>query len=145
MGKRVDYTARTVITADPNISINQLGVPLYVAMTLDYKEVVTEANLTTLHNLVQNGPTKWPGANAIRRRSQGTRWSRINLEYADRSIIKLRPGDIVYRHLMDGDWVLFNRQPSLHKMSMMAHRVKVLKQGDTFRLNVSVTSPYNAD
>lgn len=145
MGKRVDYTARTVITADPNISINQLGIPLYVAMTLDYKEVVTEANLTTLHNLVQNGPTKWPGANAIRRRTRGHRWSRINLEYADRSIIKLRPGDIVYRHLMDGDWILFNRQPSLHKMSMMAHRAKVLKQGDTFRLNVSVTSPYNAD
>ena len=45
---------------------------------------------------------------------------------------------------MDGDYVLFNRQPSLHKMSMMAHRVKVMK-GNTFRLNVSVTPPYNAD
>lgn len=146
MGKRVDYTARTVITADPNISINQLGVPLQIAMTLDYKEIVTERNLTVLHNLVQNGPEKYPGANAVRRRtSHGKRWSRINLEYADRTQIKLRPGDVVYRHLMDGDWVLFNRQPSLHKMSMMAHRVKVLKQGDTFRLNVSVTTPYNAD
>ena len=145
MGKRVDYTARTVITADPNISINQLGIPLYVAMTLDYKEKVTQQNLTVLHQLVQNGPNKWPGANAIRRRTSHGKYSRINLEYADRSIIKLRPGDIVYRHLMDGDWVLFNRQPSLHKMSMMAHRAKVLKQGDTFRLNVTVTSPYNAD
>ncbi len=145
MGKRVDYTARTVITADPNISINQLGVPLHIAMTLDYKEIVTQQNLTVLHNLVQNGPNKFPGANAIRRRTSHGKYARINLEYADRSIIKLRPGDIVYRHLMDGDWVLFNRQPSLHKMSMMAHKAKVLKQGDTFRLNVSVTTPYNAD
>jgi DNA-directed RNA polymerase II subunit RPB1 len=145
MGKRVDYTARTVITADPNISINQLGIPMHVAMTLDYKEKVTQQNLTVLHNLVQNGPEKWPGANAIRRRTANGKYARINLEYADRTIIKLRPGDVVYRHLMDGDWVLFNRQPSLHKMSMMAHKVKVLKQGDTFRLNVSVTTPYNAD
>jgi DNA-directed RNA polymerase II subunit RPB1 len=145
MGKRVDYTARTVITADPNISINQLGIPMHVAMTLDYKEIVTQQNLTVLHNLVQNGPEKWPGANAIRRRTANGKYARINLEYADRTIIKLRPGDVVYRHLMDGDWVLFNRQPSLHKMSMMAHKVKVLKQGDTFRLNVSVTTPYNAD
>lgn len=145
MGKRVDYTARTVITADPNISINQLGVPMKVAMTLDYKEIVTQYNLTTLHKLVQNGPKKYPGANAVRRRvGHGKRWSRINLEYADRSQIRLRPGDIVYRHLMDGDWVYFNRQPSLHKMSMMGHRAKVLPY-DTFRLNVSVTTPYNAD
>lgn len=146
MGKRVDYTARTVITADPNISINQLGIPMQVAMTLDYKEVVTEQNLTVLHQLVQNGPKKYPGANAVRRRvSHGKKWSRINLEYADRTQIRLRPGDIVYRHVMDGDWVYFNRQPSLHKMSMMGHKAKVLKQGDTFRLNVSVTTPYNAD
>lgn len=142
MGKRVDYTARTVITADPNISIDQLGIPLKIAMILDYNETVTEYNLTTLYNLVQNGPKVYPGANAIKRRLNG---KRINLEYADRTQIKLRPGDIVYRHLMDGDWVLFNRQPSLHKMSMMAHRAKIMKQGDTFRLNVSVTTPYNAD
>lgn len=145
MGKRVDYTARTVITADPNISINQLGIPKKVAMTLDYKETVTEMNLTILHNLVQNGPHKYPGANAIRRRSATGKWIRQNLEYADRTQIRLRPGDFVYRHLMDGDWVLFNRQPSLHKMSMMAHKAKVLMQGDTFRLNISVTGPYNAD
>jgi len=145
MGKRVDYTARTVITADPNISINELGIPLKIAMILDYKETVMDANLSVLHKLVQNGPHKYPGANAVRRRNANGRWTRINLEYADRTQIRLRAGDFVYRHLMDGDWVLFNRQPSLHKMSMMAHKAKILKQGDTFRLNVSVTSPYNAD
>ena len=58
--------------------------------------------------------------------------------------MKLEFGDIVNRHILNNDYVLFNRQPSLHKMSMMGHRVKVMK-GDTFRLNVSATSPYNAD
>lgn len=144
MGKRVDYTARTVITADPNISIDELGVPIQICKTLDYREVVTHANLTVLHNLVQKGPHVYPGANAIERRNASGKKVKINLEYGDRSKIRLKPGDIVYRHLMDDDWVKFNRQPSLHKMSMMAHRVKALPH-DTFRLNVSVTTPYNAD
>jgi DNA-directed RNA polymerase beta' subunit len=47
--------------------------------------------------------------------------------------------------MMDGDYVLFNRQPSLHRMSMMCHEVKVMKKGDTFRMNVCNTKPYNAD
>jgi len=54
-------------------------------------------------------------------------------------------GDIVHRHMMDGDAVLFNRQPSLHRMSMMCHIAKIMKKGDTFRFNVGVTKPYNAD
>lgn len=144
MGKRVDYTARTVITADPNISIDELGVPIHICKILDYREVVTHQNLTVLHNLVQNGPNVYPGANAIERRNASGKKMKINLEYGDRTKIRLKPGDIVYRHLMDDDWVKFNRQPSLHKMSMMAHRVKALP-GNTFRLNVSVTTPYNAD
>lgn len=147
MGKRVDYSSRSVITPDPNISIYELGVPLIVARTLDYKETVTEFNISTLHRLVQRGPDEYPGANKIRRAtSDNKKWAVIHLKYVKNlSQLRLRPGDIVYRHLMDGDWVFFNRQPSLHKLSMMAHRVKVLHEGDTFRLNVSVTTPYNAD
>jgi len=152
MGKRVDYTARSVITPDPNISIEQLGVPKRVAMILNYKEVVTEYNISVLFRLVQNGPSNYPGANEIRRKrglggnkGGGNRTYLINLKYVeDRTTIRLRPGDIVYRHLMDDDWVFFNRQPSLHKMSMMAHRAKILPH-DTFRLPISDTTPYNAD
>jgi DNA-directed RNA polymerase II subunit RPB1 len=147
MGKRVDYSARSVITPDPNISLNEVGVPLMVAKELDSKEIVTEFNISVLHDLVQRGPHDYPGASKIRRlMGDKKKWSVTDLRYVkNRGQIKLRPGDIVYRHLMDGDWVLFNRQPSLHKMSMMAHKVKVLYEGDTFRLNISCTSPYNAD
>ena len=144
MGKRVDFSARDVITPDPNISINDVGVPLSIAMNLTYKVTVTKSNIDRCYKLVRNGPYTYPGANFIIKKT------RRGKQIFDLSITKnpmslnLRYGDIVVRHLQDGDYVFFNRQPSLHRMSMMGHRVKVL-EGDTFRLSVSVTPPYNAD
>ena len=141
MGKRVDFSARTVITADPNLGIDQVGVPRSVAMNLTVPERVTPFNLQHLSMLVTNGPTMHPGAKHIIR-SDGTR---IDLRYVrNKSELLLANGWIVERHLNDGDIVIFNRQPSLHKMSIMAHRAKVL-DWSTFRLNLSCTSPYNAD
>ena len=141
MGKRVDYSARTVITPDPNIKIDQLGVPFKIAMNLTYPEIVNKYNIHKLTMCVRNGPHIYPGAKSYKKKSDG---STISLQYVDRNNIVLEYGDVVSRHLLDDDNVLFNRQPSLHKMSMMAHRVKVMKH-NTFRLNVSVTKPYNAD
>ena len=139
-GKRVEFSARSVITPDPNISIAELGVPEKIAMNLTRPERVTEFNLKRLYKFVQNGPDKFPGAKTIRRADGRI----ISLRHVKTGEITLHYGDIVNRHLMDGDIVLFNRQPTLHRMSMMAHKVKVLKY-KTFRLNVSVTAPYNAD
>ena len=141
MGKRVDYSARTVITPDPNIKIDQLGVPYKVAMNLTFPEIVNRFNIHKLTMCVRKGPFEYPGAKSYKKKSDG---STISLQYVDRNSIVLEFGDVVNRHLMDDDNVLFNRQPSLHKMSMMSHRVKVMKH-NTFRLNVSVTKPYNAD
>lgn len=142
MGKRVDGSARSVITADPCLSLDQLGVPYQIAMNLTYPEWVTPYNLAQMTQLVRNGPHTYPGAKSYKRKGER---NRINLKYVeDREQIQLRYGDIVYRHLLDNDWVLFNRQPSLHKMSMMGHRVKVL-EGKTFRLNVNACAPYGAD
>ena len=141
MGKRVDFSARTVITPDPNIKIDQLGVPYKIAMNLTFPEIVNQYNIHHLTRCVRNGPFEYPGAKSYKRKSDG---ATISLQYVDRNSIVLEYGDVVSRHLKDGDDVLFNRQPSLHKMSMMAHKVKVLKH-NTFRLNVSVTKPYNAD
>jgi DNA-directed RNA polymerase II subunit RPB1 len=141
MGKRVDYSARTVITPDPNIKIDQLGVPMKIATNLTFPEIVNKYNIVKLTKMVRNGPDKYPGAKSIKKANDG---SSKSLLYIDRDNIELEMGDIVHRHLLDDDNVLFNRQPSLHKMSMMAHRVKVMKY-NTFRLNVSVTKPYNAD
>ena len=95
----------------------------------------------SLLNLIQNGPTKYPGANVLERKSGES----ISLKYVDRKTINLNYGDIVHRHLMDGDPVLFNRQPTLHRMSMMCHIARIMKVGNTFRMNVADTKPYNAD
>ena len=141
MGKRVDFSARTVITPDPNIKIDELGVPFKIAMNLTYPEIVNQFNIHKLTKCIRNGPDVYPGAKLVKQDESG---NTISLRYVDGNSLELKYGDIVHRHLLDDDNVLFNRQPSLHKMSMMAHRVKVMKH-NTFRLNVSVTKPYNAD
>ncbi|KAB5566990.1 hypothetical protein GE09DRAFT_1274127 [Coniochaeta sp. 2T2.1] len=141
MGKRVDFSARTVITGDANISLDQVGVPRSIARTLTYPETVTPYNISRLTQLVQNGPNEHPGAKYVIR-ADGTR---IDLRHHRRAgAIQLEYGWKVERHLIDDDYIIFNRQPSLHKESMMGHRVKVMPYS-TFRLNLSVTSPYNAD
>ena len=145
MGKRVDFSARSVITGDPNLSVRQLGVPLKIAMNITKPVVVNDRNRDFLTKLVQNGPDGGPngepGAKILERKSGES----ISLRNVDRETIELYNGDVVHRHMMDGDAVLFNRQPSLHRMSMMCHIVKVMKVGDTFRMNVGDTKPYNAD
>jgi DNA-directed RNA polymerase II subunit RPB1 len=141
MGKRVDFSARSVITADPNISIRQLGVPKKVAMNITYPETVNQRNKATLLKMVRNGPSVYPGAKILERSTGES----ISLMYVDRESIVLNEGDVVHRHMIDGDAVLFNRQPTLHRMSMMCHIAKVMEEGNTFRMNVADTKPYNAD
>ena len=141
MAKRVDFSARSVITADPNISIKELGVPMKIAKNITKPVTVNTLNKAFLTTLLYNGPDVFPGAKKLERKS-GTI---IELRYIDRKSINLEEGDIVHRHMMDGDVILFNRQPTLHRMSMMAHIVRVMTKGDTFRMNVADTKPYNAD
>lgn len=158
MGKRVNYCSRSVITGDPTISINELGVPQSVASRLTFPEVVTARNRDFLMKLVSNG-NRYPGA-VSKTLPSGT------VQLIDTQVINssgwgssndadgrlggeatndpLPLGTIVNRHLLDGDYVLFNRQPTLHKSSFMGHRVKVLPYS-TYRLNLSATSSYNAD
>jgi DNA-directed RNA polymerase II subunit RPB1 len=142
MAKRVDFSARSVITADPNISIRELGVPLKIAKNITKPVTVNKINRAFLTKLVQNGPDVWPGAKMLEKQNGES----ITLRYyLDRNSIVLEEGDIVHRHMMDGDAILFNRQPTLHRMSMMCHIARIMKRGDTFRMNVADTKPYNAD
>ena len=141
MGKRVDFSARSVITPDPNLSINELGVPLKVAKNLTKPVIVTAKNKNYLRKLILNGPDVHPGAKIYERKNGDC----ISLRYVDRDSINLELGDIVHRHMLNGDAILFNRQPTLHRMSMMCHIVRVMYKGDTFRMNVADTKPYNAD
>ena len=139
MGKRVDFSARTVITPDPNLAIDEVGVPRSIARTLTYPEVVTPWNVAQLQELVENGPSELPGARYIIR----TDGMRVDLTKPNAQKF-LQVGYKVERHVKDGDIVMFNRQPSLHKMSIMSHRIRIMPYS-TFRLNLSVTTPYNAD
>ena len=144
MGKRVNFSARTVITPDPNIGIQELGVPVRIAITLTIPIIVTEYNLVELTETVKNGRT-YPGANFVILKNRNN--IKIDLRYGKLLTLNLSIGDIVERHMIDGDVILFNRQPSLHKYSMMAHKVRINRNPNhlTFRMNVCVTPPYNAD
>jgi len=149
MGKRVDFSARSVITSDPYIDIDQIGVPKKIAMELTIPEEVTPHNIKYLTGLIKNGKETYPGANYILRstyRDGKPEIHHIFLKYRKKDI-RLKLGDIVERHAIDGDYVLFNRQPSLHKPSLMGHKIQVIDRDDlnTFRMNVSVCEPYNAD
>jgi DNA-directed RNA polymerase II subunit RPB1 len=139
-GKRVEFSARSVITPDPNLSVAEIGVPLEIAMNLTSPERVTPYNIDKLYKIIRNGADVWPGAKTIVRKDGRM----ISLKHVKTEEIVLYDGDLVNRHLIDNDILLFNRQPTLHKMSMMGHRVKVLPY-KTFRMNVLVTRPYNAD
>jgi DNA-directed RNA polymerase II subunit RPB1 len=133
MGKRVDFSARSVITPDPNLSIRELGIPLKVAKNITKPVTVNAMNKQFLLKLVRNGPDEYPGAKILEKKNG----EQITLRYADRESIQLEYGDIVHRHMMDGDGILFNRQPTLHRMSMMCHIAVIMYKGDTFRMNVA--------
>jgi DNA-directed RNA polymerase subunit A' len=142
-GKRVDFSARTVISPDPNLDITEVGVPLEIAMRLSVPEKVTEWNIEEMRKLVVNGPEKYPGSLYIIRPDG----KRIRLEFVtdrDKIAEAMEAGFLVERHLKNGDIAIFNRQPSLHRMSIMAHYVRVLPY-KTFRLHLCVCPPYNAD
>ena len=141
MAKRVDFSARSVITADPNISIRELGIPMKIAKNITKPVTVNKINKAYLRKLVENGPDVYPGAKKLNKQNGES----IDLRYIDRSSVVLEEGDIVHRHMMDGDAILFNRQPTLHRMSMMCHIARIMERGDTFRMNVADTKPYNAD
>lgn len=151
MGKRVDFSARTVITGDTTIGIDELRVPVRIAKILTFPEVVTPYNIIKMQELVRNGRDKYPGANFVfplgkYDPNSNDRVLPIDLRYRKEQV-KLEFGDIVERHIVDGDYVLLNRQPTLHKLSMMSHKIRVINDESlsTFGLCPNTTKPYNAD
>ena len=140
-GKRVNYSGRTVISPDPSINFNEVGVPFEIAKVVTMAETVNDVNIEKLKKLIDNG-SKYPGANYIIR-PDGKK-KKITDDLKEEIMTEIIPGYKVERHLQDGDIVLFNRHPSLHKGSLMAHYVRILP-GRTFRLHPGTTFPYNAD
>lgn len=141
-GKRTNFSARTVISPDPRLQLNEVGVPFEIALKLTVPERVTAWNMVYLKKFIENGPGKYPGANYVIR--PDGRKKKISDETKEEILEELAPGYQVERHLQDGDISIFNRQPSLHRMSMMCHYIRILP-GRTLRLNPAVCPPYNAD
>lgn len=141
-GKRVDFTGRTVISPDPNCAIDEVIVPIYMAKVLTYPERAHQHNLDKLRSLIRCGPEVHPGANFV----ESTDGNKVLLQYANRKKVadELKIGDVVERHMENGDIVLFNRQPSLHRVSIMAHKARIMPSR-TLRFNECVCTPYNAD
>lgn len=148
MGKRVNYAARSVISPDPLLDTNEVGVPLFVAKKLTFPEAVNEANLDKLKSLIRNGASTWPGALYL---SEGGH--KISLEGSTpeqrealcKNLLTNAENKIVYRHVLDGDVLLFNRQPTLHRPSLMSHIARVLPKEHTIRMHYANCSSYNAD
>jgi len=144
-GKRVNYSSRTVISPDPTLSVNEIGVPEQIAKEMTQKVKITRNNMDEIVEFVKRGPERHPGANYVKRQDgRRLKVKEKNAEaLAERITQEDENGDpqglgwTVERHLRDGDVVLFNRQPSLHRMSMMAHEVVVMPY-KTFRLNTTV-------
>ncbi|KAI1649517.1 beta and beta-prime subunits of DNA dependent RNA-polymerase [Daldinia loculata] len=156
MGKRVNYAARSVISPDPNIETSEIGVPPVFAKKLTYPEPVTSHNFREMQQAVINGVDKWPGAAAIENEN-GQIINLKNKSAEDRVALAnqlLAPtsqeyagikGKKVHRHLGNGDVVLMNRQPTLHKPSIMGHRARVLPGEKTIRMHYANCNTYNAD
>jgi DNA-directed RNA polymerase subunit A' len=140
-GKRVNYSGRTVISPDLSMEINEVGIPYEIAKVVTLAETVTDFNINKLKKLIENGEN-YPGANYIIR-PDGKR-KKITPDLREEIINELVTGYQVERHLQEGDIVLFNRHPSLHRGSLMSHYVRVFP-GRTFRLHPAVAAPYNAD
>jgi len=148
MGKRVNYSARSVISPDPYINTNEVGVPMYVAKTLTFPESVNEYNVEKLRKLVVNGAYKWPGANFVE--ENGVKIALDTRNEAQRQALAKMlmhnyRNKVVYRHLRSGDVLLFNRQPTLHKSSIMSHIARVLPKENTIRNHYANCKTYNAD
>ncbi|KAJ6256274.1 DNA-directed RNA polymerase I subunit rpa1 [Drechslerella dactyloides] len=154
MGKRVNYAARSVISPDPNIETNEIGIPLVFAKKLTYPEPVTPHNVDVMRQAVINGPNVWPGATHIE--NENGRLQRLPMAAESRKALAnqlLTPSEAtlksynkkVYRHLRNGDMVIMNRQPTLHKPSMMGHKARVLHRENTIRMHYANCNTYNAD
>ncbi|KZO96375.1 beta and beta-prime subunits of DNA dependent RNA-polymerase [Calocera viscosa TUFC12733] len=164
MGKRVNYAARSVISPDVNIETSEIGIPPVFARKLTFAEPVTAYNVQELRQLVMNGPRNYPGATMVEyedgsHQSLHTMNEQQRLAIANQLLTPMpargvehqgmmRQGWVnkkVYRHLRNGDMLLLNRQPTLHKPSIMAHKAKVLKGEKTIRLHYANCESYNAD
>eukprot|EP01022_Parablepharisma_sp_SALTPOND_P026873 TRINITY_DN650_c0_g2_i2.p1 TRINITY_DN650_c0_g2~~TRINITY_DN650_c0_g2_i2.p1 ORF type:complete len:3079 (-),score=321.26 TRINITY_DN650_c0_g2_i2:17406-26642(-) len=147
MGKRVNFAARSVISPDPYIDTNEIGIPQFMAKKLTYPETVAAYNAHKLRKLVTNGADVYPGANIVEdEKGIKIQLSALSKEQRKGLAKTLTTGQkTVYRHMETGDILMFNRQPTLHRPSIMGHKARVLPREQTIRMHYSNCASYNAD
>lgn len=137
IGKRVNSAARSTISPSTEIDIDEVGVPIEIGNILTVSEKVTSWNLPKIKEYIKNNDVKYIITAKGRKKL-------VSEETKDDILEILEEGMTIKRKLKDGDVVIFNRQPTLHRASIMGHRVKLV-EGKTFRLNPISCPPYNAD
>ncbi|XP_056138723.1 DNA-directed RNA polymerase I subunit RPA1 [Lampris incognitus] len=155
MGKRVDFAARSVICPDMYIGTNEIGIPMVFATKLTYPQPVTTWNVKELRQAVLNGPNVHPGAvmviNEDGRKTILSASSLTQREAVAKQLLTPCPGPhkmpmkIVNRHIKNGDVLLLNRQPTLHRPSIQAHCARILPDEKVLRLHYANCKAYNAD
>lgn len=148
MGKRVNYAARSVISPDPNLETSEVGIPIFMARKLTYPEAVNEHNVEFLRRLIVNGPQNYPGVlsieeNGVKKNLEGSSVEQ-RMAIANR-LLENCENKTVFRQMMSGDYVLFNRQPTLHKPSLMSFKARVLPRELTIRMHYTNCAGFNAD
>ncbi|XP_007952293.1 DNA-directed RNA polymerase I subunit RPA1 [Orycteropus afer afer] len=156
MGKRVDYAARSVICPDMYINTNEIGIPMVFATKLTYPQPVTPWNVQELRQAVINGPNVHPGASMVIN-EDGSRTALSASDLTQREAVakqlltpatgapKPQGTKIVCRHVKNGDILLLNRQPTLHRPSIQAHHARILPEEKVLRLHYANCKAYNAD
>ena len=138
LGRRANHMARSFITCDPYLKIDEVGVPISIARNLQFPEIVREYNYDQMLIYFMNGTKRYPGCTKIKKVSNGKTY------FVDK-VAKLEIGDTIYRDMVNGDIVCFNRQPSLEPSSISSMKVVIMEHGETFRINLSACVLFNAD
>ena len=141
MGKRVRNMMRSVITGDNMLKVDEVGIPVSIAKSIQIPETVRAYNRDRLNVYFINKHKTYPGCSAIIKYGSNKMYK---IEYLDEDY-QLQDGDVIMRDMITGDVIGFNRQPSLLFSSMSSVKVIVLNIGETIRMNVSSCNLYNAD
>lgn len=136
MGKRVNHTARTVVGPSPDFAVNEIGVPKFIAQNSSVRVHVNDINYSEIMKFYKDKKIK-----SVIKTKGKQKDMRFLIDNKNQNFEK---GDIIERELIDGDYVLANRNPTIHKQGMMGLKTRIVNE-NIFRLNLALTTPLNAD
>jgi len=139
IGKRVTSSARSVIGPEPTLETGQVQLPEQIVDQVPVKELVTNFNIELFTRMIREGKI----LNIIQNEGKNRKLP-ISVNKKNRNTISIFIGDYVYRPLVNGDYIILNRQPTIHKFGIMGHEV-IIGKSSSIKINPNAASPYNAD